>query len=287
MEWTAPFEYGFFHLGIHNLPKDKALEISKELLNFTFAEKRELKFAENRLTEIFVLLNEFPEILVVLNHPFWDLESAGKEKHLLLLKNFIKNYGKWIHAFEINGFRTWSENKLVIEMAEGLGMPIVTGGDRHGCQPNTVINLTNCTSFAEFVEEIRVDKHSEIVLMPAYKQPLLSRQLQSFSEILALHPELPEGFQKWFDRVYYDRQDGKGLRQVSAHWKRGGPTWLRLAISVLKLLGNEHLRPAFRLAMKPQDIVPKDASHTNFVIPNLDDVMPNFSPDSHGSCKVR
>ena len=46
------------------------------------------------------MLHEIPEILVVLNHPIWDLESAGKEKHLLLLKNFIKNYGKWIHAFE-------------------------------------------------------------------------------------------------------------------------------------------------------------------------------------------
>jgi hypothetical protein len=165
------------------------------------------------------------------------------------LKIFLKVHGRWIHAFEINGFRSWSENKAVIEMAEALGIPLVTGGDRHGCKPNTVINLTNSKTFAEFAEEVRVDKRTEVVLMPEYKQPLHSRQLQSFAEILRLYPEFPEGRRKWFDRVHFDTGDGYGPRQLSVHWKRGGPAWLRWAIWTLGVLGHEKMRPAFRLAM--------------------------------------
>ena len=127
---------------------------------------------------MFAMLSEIPEVLVVLNHPIWDIEMVGKERHKLLLSDFIRIHGRWIHAFEINGFGLWSENKAVIEMAEALGIPIVTGGDRHGCKPNTVINLTNADSFEEFADEIRVQKRSEVVLMPEYEQPLHSRQLE-------------------------------------------------------------------------------------------------------------
>ncbi|MCG6418302.1 hypothetical protein K6U51_09675, partial [Vibrio fluvialis] len=145
---------------------------------------------------------------------------------------------------EINGFRAWSENKAVIEMAEALGFPIVTGGDRHGCKPNTVINLTNAGTFEEFAEEIRVDKRSEVVLMPEYKQPLHSRQLQSFAEILKNYPEVAEGRQKWFDRVFFDVGNEKGLTSLSGHgWVRGGPTWLRAAIWTLGFMGSPKMRP--------------------------------------------
>ncbi|MBA3694227.1 MAG: hypothetical protein H0W77_12450, partial [Acidobacteria bacterium] len=199
LEWTVPFSYGFFHVGVHNLPKDRAVELTKTLLDYTFNEENQ---SAEKLNELFSMLNALPEVLIVLNHPLWDIEIVGKEKHAHLLKNFLKEHGRWIHALEINGFRKWSENKAVIEMAEALGYPIVTGGDRHGCKPNTVLNLTNAKTFSEFAEEIRVDKRSEVVLMPEYKQPLHSRQLQSFGEILKHYPEFPEGRRKWFDRVH-------------------------------------------------------------------------------------
>lgn len=280
LEWTVPFEYGFFHLGIHNLPESRAIDITKDLLDFTFAEERKLKFAENRLHDLFSMLNGIPEILIVLNHPIWDIEMVGQERHEILLGNFIKEYGRWIHAFEINGFRSWSENKSVIEMAEALGFPLVTGGDRHGCKPNTVINLTNSGTFSEFVEEIRVDKKSEVVLMPEYKQPLHSRQLNSFAEILRFYPDHPEGRKKWFDRVYFDIGDGFGVRKLSVHWRRGGPTWLRWAIWTLGVLGHERMRPAFRVFMKGKDVVPKDASSTKFVIPDVKDITPKLSSEA-------
>lgn len=258
MEWTVPYEYGFFHVGVHNLPKENALEISQKLLDYTFADEEKRSGAE--LTEVFAMLNAIPEILVVLNHPLWDIEIVGRERHEHLLKNFIKEYGKWIHAFEINGFRSWSENKAVIELAESLQIPLVTGGDRHGCQPNTVINLTNAKTFAEFADEIRTGKRSEVVMMPEYRHPLHSRQLQSFAEILRHYPEFAEGRRKWFDRVHFDIGDGEGSRPLSVHWLYGGPAWLRWAIWTLGVLGHKAMRPAFWLAMKPEDVVPKQLS---------------------------
>ena len=149
MEWTVPFEFGFFHVGVHNLPKDRAVELTKILLDYTFQKENH---NDEKLAEMFAMLEELPGVLVVLNHPLWDIEMAGKERHLELLKDFIRIHGKWIHAFEVNGFRSWSENKAVIELAGSMGMPIVTGGDRHGCKPNTVINLTNASTFEEFAE---------------------------------------------------------------------------------------------------------------------------------------
>jgi hypothetical protein len=256
-EWTVPFEYGFFHLGVHNLPEHNALELSKQLLDYTFQTENQ---TNERLHELFSMLNSLPEVLIVFNHPLWDIEIVGQEKHEILLKNFLAEFGHRIHALEVNGFRSWSENKATIELAESIGMPLVTGGDRHGCQPNTVINLTNSKTFAEFVDEIRTDKHSEVVLLPEHSEPLHSRQLQSFSEILKYYEDFPEGRKRWFDRVHINA-DGLGVRQLSVHWKRGGPTWLRWAIWTLGILGNPKLRPVFRLAVKNKDIIPQQLNH--------------------------
>ena len=236
--------------------------------------------SNEKLHEAFSLLNSIPEILLVLNHPLWDIELVGKEKHAHLLKNFIKEHGRWIHAFEINGFRLWSENKAVIEMAEALGYPIVTGGDRHGCQPNTVINLTNSRTFDEFVEEIRVDRRSEVVLMPEYKQPLHSRQMQSFAEILKHYPEFPEGRKNWFDRIYTDSGDGLGTRPMSVYWSNGGRTWLRWAIWTLGVFGSPKMRPVFAVIRNKKDRVPKTVAHTKFEIPNLEEISPSLSSDA-------
>ncbi len=46
-------------------------------------------------------------------------------------------------------------------------MLLISGGDRHGVEPNANINLTNATSFTEFVHEIRRQKKSNVLFMPA------------------------------------------------------------------------------------------------------------------------
>ena len=256
LEWTVPFEDGFFHVGVHNLPKESAVELSKTLIDFSFCKNPE----KSRLHEIFAMLNELPQVLIILNHPLWDIEMVGKQYHKILLNNFIREFGKWIHAFELNGFRKWSENMAVLEIAEAIGMPTVTGGDRHGCKPNTVINLTNSKTFSEFAGEVRNDKHSEVVFMPDYKQPLLSRQLHSFSEILATYQHFPEDRRQWINRVYYDIGDEKGLAPLSMHWTESGyRIWLRAAISFLGFLGSPAMRPLFYLIRSKKDRVPKIA----------------------------
>ena len=257
MEWTVPFRYAFLHIGVHNLPPERAVEITEQLLDYTFSKESP---NNEKLNEIFALLNEISEVLIVLNHPLWDIEMVGNERHVALLKTFIKEHGNRIHALEINGFRSWSENKAVIELAEFLNMPLVSGGDRHCGKPNTVINMTNAETFAEFAEEIRVDKQSEVVIMPEYRQPLHSRQLQSIAEIIKYYPEFPEGRRRWVDRVHFDIGNGSGIQPLSVHWKDGGPSWLRGAMWTIGILAHKSMRPAFRLAMKREDRVPKQVT---------------------------
>lgn len=254
LEWTVPFGYGFFHLGVHNLPKADAESIKAELLNYTF--NKEAQTSEE-LTRLFALLNEIQGTLLVLNHPLWDIEIVGQERHEELLKRFIQQYLKSIHAVEVNGFRSWSENSAVIDLAFELGLPVVSGGDRHACQANTVINITEAGTFGEFVVEIRQDKRSQVVFLPEYNYPLVSRQLQSFSEILSFFPKSAEGRKRWFDRVFFDCGDGRGAVPLSSHgWERGGPIWLRFAINTLGVLGRPYLRPAFSMLRRRKDVLP-------------------------------
>lgn len=256
MEWTVPYKHGFFHVGVHGLPEERADEIEAELLAYTFAEGEP---DGDRLAELFRMLNEIDEVLIVLNHPIWDIELIGQVEHEMLLSLFLTEHGDQIHALEINGFRSWSENKAVLALAREYDLPVVSGGDRHGCQPNTVINISRSNSFAEFVDEVRTDKHSEVVVMPEYKQPLHSRQLQSFSEILDTHLTLSEDRVRWFDRVFFDLGDGRGAITLADHgWKRGGPTWLRAAIWTLGFLGSPAVRPVFGAVLKRQDRVDRD-----------------------------
>jgi hypothetical protein len=280
LEWTVPFEDGFFHVGVHNLPAARADQITKDLLDFTFAKKRGLIFAENRLDELFALLNEIPEVLVVLNHPLWDIEMIGKERHGVLLKSFIKKHRRWIHAFEINGFRKWSENKAVLELADALGLPTISGGDRHGCQCNSVVNLTTAKAFGEFAEQIRVDKHSEVVLMPHYSQPLKWRQLQSFAEILKIYPHFGDERRHWQNRVFM-KIDERGAQPLSFFWERGGPRWLKMATWTLGAFGSPLARPVFSLARKRRDRVPKSFDAPVFAARGDEDsIMPDLSSDA-------
>ncbi len=83
-------------------------------------------------------------------------------------------YGTHIHALEINGLRSWNENLGVVSLGQQVGFPVVAGGDRHGFEPNAMINLTRATSFAEFAEEIRVERRSDIAVLPQYREPLSS-----------------------------------------------------------------------------------------------------------------
>ena len=244
LEWTAPYGPGFFHLGIHNLPQESAADIAGALAGYTRRDENAMK-----LEEIFELLNESSETLIVLNHPLWDLEFIGAEEHIKNLSDFLAEHSRWIHALEVNGFQSWRENKGVMRLAGDLGFPVVAGGDRHGCQPNTMLNLTRANSFAEFVAEVREDMRNEILLMPEYRESLVARTIEGVAEVLRHYPNHPLGRTKWTERIFADIGDGYQTCPISSHWPNGGPAWVRASLWFLRILGSRRLQPALRLAL--------------------------------------
>jgi hypothetical protein len=248
LEWTVPYGEGFFHLGVHNLPQEFATEIHRELMKYSDASGNAMS-----LRDLFALLNEAPEILIVLNHPLWDIEFIGENQHRACLSDFMAEHGQWIHAFEINGFRSWSENRAVMKLAEDFGFPVITGGDRHGCQANTMLNLTRANSFTDFVSEVREDQHSEVLLLPEYSDSRVARTIQVAADVLRDYPHHPLGQEDWRDRVFVDIGDGCGIRSLAKHWPRGGPAWVRASLLMLRLLGT-NLQPALRLALAGEDL---------------------------------
>ena len=112
VEWTVPLGAQSFHLGVHNLPGIKAAEWMEILADYT-ADPR-----DERLTEILTELSAEPGVLVVFNHPMWDLYVVGREKHAYLVNEFIQKHGAWVHALELNGLRHWDENRSVLQLSE-------------------------------------------------------------------------------------------------------------------------------------------------------------------------
>src|SRR5262245_20817505 len=154
VEWSVPFAGTVFHLGVHALRPDRVDEFEREMSAYTAG-------ARNGLAELLDWIGEHPETFVVLNHPFWDLGEVGARQHDSALLTFLRLHGECIHALELNGYRTWTENRRVLPLAEGFAIPVVGGGDRHGFCPNTIVNLTRSSSLAEFARELRMRRPTD------------------------------------------------------------------------------------------------------------------------------
>src|ERR1035437_7012227 len=141
VEWSVPYGEQSFHLGVHNLPSARATEGMSTLTAHTADP------SDARLTEILVALNDEPDVLVVFNHPIWDLYLIGRDKHRLLVNQFMQKNGSHLHALELNGLRDWNENRATRRLAEQWNLQLVSGGDRHGVEPRGNINLTNEATF--------------------------------------------------------------------------------------------------------------------------------------------
>jgi hypothetical protein len=162
------------------------------------------------------------------------------------VKRFIATYGPYIHALEINGLRSWQENLGAISLANQSGFPVVAGGDRHGLEPNAVLNVTRASTFAEFVEEIRVDRSSDILVQPQYKEPLGLRHLLTAWDVVREHPQFAEK-QHWVARVFVLCYDGVE-RPLSAVWKDGAPGWIDPCLNVIGMIASSPVRTAARIA---------------------------------------
>ena len=240
VEWTAPYEASILHLGIHNLPPESARSWMAAMRAYTAAPN------EARLPELLSALARIPETLIVLNHPFWLEEGVVEENHRRALDRLFRECLEWIHAFELNATRPWWENAATIALGEAHARPLISGGDRHACEPGGAINLTNARYFSEFAAEIRQGT-STLLFMPQYREPLSLRILEASWDILRTYPECP-GREHWTDRIFYFGEDGVA-RPLSVIWKDEAPWMLNGVTGILQLLATRKLRGAMRFLL--------------------------------------
>ena len=238
VEWTVPLPSTYFHLGIHNLPPRSAHSIVAGLNSYTSSPSSPLR------RELLDMLGGLEETLVVLNHPLWDQADVGSDRHRAALAELLAEAGGNVHALELNGLRPWAENRAVTEMARASGRTLVAGGDRHGCEPNSVINLTNASSFSEFIQEVRQGA-SEIVFLDHYRHPRAVRIIRAICDIMGDFPDLA-GRERWDDRVHCRRFSDE-IMPISELWNGYVPRVVRLFEGTVRLLRGPGMQRLLRL----------------------------------------
>jgi hypothetical protein len=241
VEWSAPFGQTIFHLGIHNIPSRDGMEWMRRFEAFTAAPN------DAKLLAMLRELHESPQVLIVFNHPLWDLHSVGAV-HLAEMRRFLREAGRCVHAIELNGLRHVKENRETARLAKETGHLSISGGDRHGLEPNANINLTSAASFTEFVEEIRVDRVSHVHFMEQYQDRWEQRILRSTLNAVTDFPEFMPGWQRWDERAFHPDKDGV-MRSFAELWPNGRAPWLLMgAIKVVRLGGVRGLSAPLSLA---------------------------------------
>jgi hypothetical protein len=250
VEWTVPYGPAgmatAFHLGIHNLPSARGAAWMERMEAFTAMAAWERP--ARLLTEMLAELDELPGVLIVFNHPLWDLYRIGEEKHRFLVNDFLAVHGQFCHAIELNGLRHWDENREAATLAAQWNQVAISGGDRHGIEPNANVNLTRAESFTEFVHEVRRERESHVLFMPQYKEPWKHRILNSTLDAIRNYPDFPEGMQRWDERVYHPDVDGIS-RSLAELWTGGqAPAYLAAVLVGVRMLGAAPVSSGLRLA---------------------------------------
>jgi hypothetical protein len=242
-EWTIPFGSTFFHLGVHNLPPNDAGAIMQEFERYTADP------SDEKLGPILDALNAYPDVLLILNHPLWDEKGIGPSNHLHVLRRLLETHRSRLHALELNGLRSWRENKNVIEIGMEVALPLVSGGDRHTREPNAILNLSRATSFPEFVDEVRRHGLSHVAFMPQYHEPIKLRILQTIVDIVRDYPENLPGLRRWSDRFFYCEPGKLAPTPLSALWNSECPSVIRYLVVAMRFLEWRGVRSALRLAL--------------------------------------
>lgn len=245
LEWTVPFRDTTLHLGLHNLPSARAESVVAELRRYTQAPD------EKRLRELLAMLHENPDVLVILNHPMWDLSGIGKQRHTSTLSSFVAKHGMFIHAFELGGLRSWEENQATLHFAEGWNQPVIGGGDRHGCEPSAVLNLSEAESFTEFVHQVRKGRRTHVLFMPQYAEPHTLRIIQTLLDVIREYPEYPAGSRRWDERVYHPDHNG-AVQPLSTLWRKP-EGFIRAIFAVFRLLEMHPVRNLMQFALARPD----------------------------------
>jgi hypothetical protein len=116
-------------------------------------------------------------------------------------------------------------------------------------EPNANINLSNVTSFTEFVHEVRYEGRSHVLFMPQYAEPWKHRILQSTLDAIRDYPDFPQGSRTWDERVYHPDKHGV-VRPLSELWPGGGraPFYLSWIIDAVRMMGSGPVSGSLRYA---------------------------------------
>ena len=250
VEWSAPVGDVAVHLGIHNLPSAHAAELMAEMewITTLAAHRSEPGANDRAVTAMLERLNNFPSVLVIFNHPLWDLYQIGQKAADEMTHRFIQRNEKFLHAFELNGLRSWEENRKIGALAAEWGQLLISGGDRHGLEPNANINLTRAVTFNEFVNEVRYLRDSHVLFMPQYAEPWKHRLLCSTVDAVRNYPDAPQGMQRWDERVFHPDKHGE-MRPVSELWAKGRPPRIAIApLLLVRMLGTWPVSGSLRMA---------------------------------------
>ena len=247
VEWSAPFGQTIFHLGIHNIPSRDGMEWMRRMETFTAEAATTSVQTDRKLLSMLRELHESPQVLIVFNHPLWDLHKVGAT-HVMEVRRFLHEAGRCVHAIELNGLRHVRENRETAQLAKDTSHLTISGGDRHGLEPNANINLTSAASFTEFVEEIRVDRVSHVHFMNQYQERWEQRIFRSTLNAVTDFPDFMPGWQRWDERAFHPDKDGV-MRPLAELWPSGhAPRLLMGAINVVRLGGVRGLSAPLSLA---------------------------------------
>ncbi len=239
VEWTVPFGVSKFHIGVHNLPGDDAQACMKRMRQCTA--KRDDRSSCELLRELHTL----PGTLLVFNHPLWNLYALPAAQFDFEIDRFLQSANRFLHAFELNGMRTRQENQHVVDFAAKWNQLLISGGDRHGCEPNANLNLSHAADFDEFVSEIRDQRRSTVLFMPQYEEPMPLRLFQNFLDVIREYPEHPEGQRRWDERTFHPDHDGEVV-PVFRLWPNGMPSFFRKVFGVAYLMEHRSVWESLR-----------------------------------------
>jgi hypothetical protein len=241
VEWTVAYHATVFHIGVHNLPPEEALALQAAMAAVTAAPEPAC------VRELLSALDRMPDVLLVLNHPFCCEEKVDRATHERFLLRFLREYGAWIHAFELNGLQPAGNNASTMRLAAEWDVPVISGGDRHCSEPNANLNLTNARTFTEFVQEIRTERRSSVLFMSQYRDPIPARYIEFIWQAVRDYPDFT-GRERWVDRIFYQLDSGETI-PCRLLWPESGPAVIRRFISVIGFLASPGMRAMLCRAM--------------------------------------